>query len=617
MHLENRNLRLTIEAGGLSVRLFDRSRDMAWELDPATIAFRQTPDAARAPCAAGKLTAQGDNAIITEYPVPGGVAAMRWALLDDCVEIGLAARADKLHAVMLPGAFHPIAGPHTALFPTYQGVLFKGTPHHWEESRPAGGHSLWSMAMAALLGERGGLMITQESATDWAGIRGQGPHGPYAMFEQHRSGVDGWYDRRVRLYCTDANITAVCKRFRARVVERGEFVPWSEKIRRKPMVENLFGALMAFIGYNKTADIDYIASARALYDRGFERVLYYPVRMCQYTQDFKMGGDYPIWLSDQEIAAMKTVPGALVAPWGWFVEALDDGTAAMRRMYRHDTSGAPTRGWKIDDFQWYHVCVPYEIEAARQRFASDMAAMDWIHYDVAAMRNGQECHNRSHELHGNAPLGNRRSRELIAELLGAPVNGNRIVSSEGFVDRYAAHYDIGTTKLIPQWGDAAFIPVPLTMLVFHDSCIHDWWEVHNYNKHPFVDTRDEHVGIVGSGRPFKKAAMDALYGCPPNVFPFGKQYGWVDIETRRTFSFLVRLTDAAVQDALAAALPVARLHKKIGMAELLSFDFVTDDHAVQTTLFSNGTRIVGNIGDADAHTPEYGAVLANSWVEVR
>lgn len=338
--------------------------------------------------------------------------------------------------------------------------------------------------------------------------------------------------------------------------------------------------------------------------------------MCNYTRNFKMGGDDPIWFSDQEIAAMKSIPGAHVAPWGWFVEGLDDGAPETRRRYRHDMQGKPRPGWKIDDFQWYHVCVPYEIESARQRFATDMSAMDWIHYDVDAMRNGSECFCRAHDLHGNAPLGHGKSREMIAELLSPSVNGNRVVSSEGFADRYTPSYDIGTTKLIPQWGDATFTPVPLTMLVFHDSCIHDWWELHNYNEHPFAHTWNESIGIVGTGRPGKKAAMDALYGCPPNVFPFGKQYGWIDINARKTFSFLIRLTDASVQEALTAALPVTKLHKRIGMCELVSFDFVTADHAVQTTLFSDGTRIVGNISDTDARTSEYGTVAANSWIEI-
>ena len=60
-------------------------------------------------------------------------------------------------------------------------------------------------------------------------------------------------------------------------------------------------------------------------------------------------------------------------------------------------------------------------------------------------------------------------------------------------------------------------------------------------------------------------------------------------------------------------MPVAKLHKKIGMLELVSFEFVTDDYAVQTAVFSDGTEIVANISDLDKETKEYGLIKTNSW----
>jgi len=68
-----------------------------------------------------------------------------------------------------------------------------------------------------------------------------------------------------------------------------------------------------------------------------------------------------------------------------------------------------------------------------------------------------------------------------------------------------------------------------------------------------------------------------------------------------------------VQRSIKAALPVAKLHKKIGMLELQSFEFVTDDYAVQKTVFSDGTKIVANISDTDVMTEKYGMIKANSW----
>ena len=331
-----------------------------------------------------------------------------------------------------------------------------------------------------------------------------------------------------------------------------------------------------------------------------------------------MGGDEPIWLSDEELAGLHALGGVYLAPWGWIYEGLDDGSEAMQHRYLHNAQG-PVPGWTIDDFQWYGVCTPYQHEYIKNRFASDMQAMDWIHFDVSAMNPGHACLNRSHELHNYAPMSAREDQQWTQRLFNSGMLGNRVVSSEGFNDYYAAHYDIGSTKMMPCWdipGHA--IPVPMTMLVFHDSCIHDWWEVHNYNAHRGfgISNLPGDLGRIGSGMPRLKAAIDALYGCPPNLFPFGKQYGWVNIDTRETFSYLVKIDDAPVQEAVNAALPVAELHGRIGKCEMIDFALLSEDGAVQTSMFSDGTRIVANLADESREVAEYGCLPAQSWFSV-
>jgi hypothetical protein len=350
---------------------------------------------------------------------------------------------------------------------------------------------------------------------------------------------------------------------------------------------------------------------------GFDTVLYYPTRLWQYSLDFTMGGDDPIWLSDTDIEWLKEIPGALLSPWGWCYEGLDDRSERMRGMFRHDERGAAIPHWRIDDKTWYVTCTPYQVAEVKRRYETDMRDMDWIHYDVGAMSLGLPCLNAGHELHACRPMGRREDMDWTRTLLGPGTNGNRIVSAEGFVDRYATSYDIGSTKILPAWGDSPFVPVPLTMLVFHDSTVHDWWELHNYNENRGFGIARHRMGVTGSGSPEKKAAMDALYGCPPNLFPFGRQYAWADWETRRTFSFSVAPEDESVQRAIRAALPVTRLHRRVGRCELVSFGFVTPDFSVQTTAFSDGTRVVANVSDEDRDTSEFGHVRANSWLEFR
>src|SRR5262249_25335775 len=156
-----------------------------------------------------------------------------------------------------------------------------------------------SMGMNALLADRGGLMMTQETVGDWYGTFGENKSGPFTFYVQWKCPVDGWYRREGRFYPVDAPIPAVAKRYRHGGKERGEFVSWEEKIARKPVLEKLFGALFAFTGYNHAPEVDYVGGARKLYEMGFESVLYYPVRIANYSLNFLMGGDQPIWMSDE------------------------------------------------------------------------------------------------------------------------------------------------------------------------------------------------------------------------------------------------------------------------------------------------------------------------------
>ena len=167
------------------------------------------------------------------------------------------------------------------------------------------------------------------------------------------------------------------------------------------------------------------------------------------------------------------------------------------------------------------------------------------------------------------------------------------VSSENFNDAYSLECDLGSVKAWPQYGPWPFWPIPLTMLVYHDSIIHSWWEVHNYNNPYFGRTRMPGQFEYGGGRPRLMAALDALMGCPPDVFPFGAQYGWSG-RGKETFLFKYRFDDPEVQLALREALPVAQLHRRIGKKEMVHFKILSEDGTIQETAFADGTRVVAN-----------------------
>jgi len=86
---------------------------------------------------------------------------------------------------------------------------------------------------------------------------------------------------------------------------------------------------------------------------------------------------------------------------------------------------------------------------------------------------------------------------------------------------------------------------------------------------------------------------DALYGCPPAVFPFGASYHWTG-KGRESVLYRHRFDDPETQFALRLAKEVADLHARIGKLEMTKFEFLTRDGCLQRTTFSNGLQVCAN-----------------------
>ena len=108
------------------------------------------------------------------------------------------------------------------------------------------------------------------------------------------------------------------------------------------------------------------------------------------------------------------------------------------------------------------------------------------------------------------------------------------------------------------------------------------------------------------------AAMDALYGCPPDVFPFGAQYCWTG-NGSETMLYRFRFDDPEVQLSLKLALPVAKLHGRIGMMEMVDFEFLSENYAVQRTVFEDGTAVCANFGLNVRYHKDIGTLTPCQW----
>lgn len=615
--LENKRIAVYVEeSGGLTIE--DKHRGETWSLDPQTQVYAN-PDGCygmEAEFHPSHMAGARKQDGILEISIEAGGQCypLQVRLRETYVELALPAIEDpRLGALAFPGSFRPNGGESGYILPIMQGMWWDGRGEAWESRFGEAGHTGFVMPMFGVAGRRGALLTVAETADDclwWAGKDASGRM--WAANIQIESLGSMRYERKLRLYPTDASVTAVGKQYRAYVQEKGRFASWQEKMKERPGLSRLFGSIMCFIGYCQD-DLDYAAECEKLKACGFEKALLYPMRFNTYSQDFLMGGYEPIHLDQNCVARIKAL-GYDVAPWTWINEGLDDGTESMGKRFRLVRDGSRQLSWQIDDSSWYACCTAQMEDFLREQNEAAFADMTWEHFDVVACATNRECHGKNHPGHPGGPLSKTEDRAFIRKLLlaGRGRDGQKFVSSENFNDAYSLEYDMGSVKAWPQFGPWPFWPVPLTGLVYHDSILHTWWEPHNYNSRYFdrdVSGRYQY----GGGRPRLMASMDALYGCVPDVFPFGAMYGW-EGDGAKTFLYRIRFEDPETRFALELALPVAKHHARVGMLEMTGFSFLSEDGILQKTTFSDGTEVYANLGTQGARMVEgVGSLQSESW----
>jgi hypothetical protein len=264
--------------------------------------------------------------------------------------------------------------------------------------------------------------------------------------------------------------------------------------------------------------------------------------------------------------------------------------------------GSPMKGWahvqKDPDgsetvFDGGVISSPRQVERARQRIAEDLKthAYRCRFIDTTTASPFREDYNPDH------PLSRGNDRKYKMQLLEVCSKENHlVVGSETGIDPavpYVSYFegmmslgpyrlpDAGRDMLLykPPTPDflkyqvGAVYRVPLWELVYHDCVVADWYWGDYNNKAPEVwDRRD---------------LFNILYGTPP-MFMFDKAT-WAKDKERFVKSYK----------------DICPLVRQLAHEQLLSHEFVTPDHAVQRTTWSDGTTIVVNFG-APAYTLENG-----------
>lgn len=485
------------------------------------------------------------------------------------------------------------------VIPSNEGLLVQADDPYYSPSwrfELYQGHGGFSMPFIGLTDNDEGIIFISET-----------PNDNYMQFKQPgESGTNtsGWivcwqpemgswgYERRIRIQLIDNHgYVGIAKAYRNYVDERGLLIPLKQKQESVPAVDLLVGA--ANIWWWGKAEWwtnvpDCGETARDLKDAGLSKVLWsnsaspgsitYMNNLGFLTSRYDIYQD--VWDPASSIEWLNKE--------GWPDDLILNQDGSWRRGWVHKEEGKKYPGSIICSqrgFERMKTVVSEELNTHphKARFI-----------DTTTASPLQECYNPLH------PLTRSGDREYKSKLLGY-ISGefNLVTGSETGIDwavpyvyyfegmmslgRYRlkeAGYDL--ISVLPPQEDflrfqlGPYYRIPLFELVYHDCVVAFWYWGDSSNRLPqFWRTRDLFNLLYGTG---------PLYVMDPGRW-------------RKDKDRFVESYNTATQVSL-----------NTGYEEMLSHTFITEDHTVQSTLFSNGTRVWVNFGDT-SYTLENGEVI--------
>jgi len=404
------------------------------------------------------------------------------------------------------------------------------------------------------------------------------------------------YPRRLRYHFVSAgSYVALAKAYRAFAREQGLIVPFAEKLKKNPNIRRLFGApdvwgnaTLAFAQEAKAAGVDKMlihgrSSAEQM--QGINALGYLTSEYDNYTdilpvEEGKEVDSHHDHLPD---AAVRLASGQRMTAWlTW-----DKKTQFMKR------------------------CPALWVRTAQIVVPKVLKDFPFIgrFIDVTTAEGLYECYDEKH------PLTRSQKRQCGVELLsyvranGLVVGGEHGIwwavpvldyiegmMSGGYASWPAGHLIHPKSKeeeftnpwggkmggkagweAYEKWGIGHEWRVPLWELVFHDCIVSTWY---------WGDASDFLLQAAPEVTP-KKDAFNILYGTIPLL--------WADTNgswrnAREVFLRTYRNT--------------CKLHETIAGTEMLSHEFLTPDHAVQRTRFSDGTVVIVNFGEKPYPVPK-------------
>jgi hypothetical protein len=387
--------------------------------------------------------------------------------------------------------------------------------------------------------------------------------------------------RRMRyVFLADGGYVAMAKRYRRHAHQTGLLRTLAEKRDARPAVDMLVGAVNIWC-WNPDAP----AICRTLRRLGIERIL---------------------WSECRDPAALRALNemGVLTSRYDIYQDVMDPGnfphlsgvhpdwpTEAWPADCMTDERGRLREGWRVQgkDGTWYacnvlcdRVAPGYARERIRRELETHPYRCRFI--DTTTASPWRECYHADHPMSRSE---SRRWRMALLRLVSEEFG--LVCGSETGHDAAVPHVDYfeGMLSLGPYrvpdagrriqelWHEVPepvarfqtghYYRLPLWELVYHDCVVAHWyWGDYSNKLPPLWDRRD---------------LFNALYATAP-MFMFDRQ-GWDEHSDRFVRSYR-------------ETCPIARA---CGYSEMLEHRWLTDDHSVQQTSFSNGVTVTVNFGD--------------------
>jgi hypothetical protein len=614
-------LELSMKENGTGVIIKDTLKDIRWYLDESTrfaardvIRFCEDIYSKVSLLGQGEAKKVNENTIVSSHSTKAGRISLRWVMEEDRLRIfAEAGHEDSVTAFSLPGTFRPAEGEtFVSAIPISQGILHNGKGPSFYKNLPLAGHSNLSMAMFGQSVKKGSLVTIAETESDATLVWEKTKEGKVNLFWlQYPSMGKLAYTRETVIFFAGPDLTSICKTYRKYEIEKGRFKTWEEKISERPVLKKLFGAAVVYMGYHGDTELDYTACLKKLKACGIDRAYVYPVLM-KTTQPFvfKNGSRKINAIDIRKHLSLIHKLGYTAGSFILITEGPKGKGKNSKKGLKFTPEGDLVFHWGMRGRTWYGYSLWKRLAAARNMIDREHRGFDGVHYDVLCSRPLEEDYSKVNRTDAHEDFLNRK------EIMSYAADRNMLVSAEGFRDRLTPYYDLGNSKIAHVAGRDEYCVVPMTMLVYHDSAYQTWWEVDNYNnpEHRSQFSRGYNRNFYwGGGFVRIQSAMDALYGTPPDIFPFGLQYNFVPHNHPNIYFYKNRIEDESVREAVEYAKPVMKLNKRIGKLEMTELKLHRPDGTVQETVFSDGTRVIANFANVALEVPGTGVIPPESW----